>query len=534
MTTGPEFKSYLSLQVIVAFVIFAFILFLGLTSDRSALTEEQRKSVSAAVALGAGTTYYVSSSDGKDTNNGLTENSPLQTLTAASSLPNLAAGDNILFKRGDTFTGKLVITKSGSQTAPITIADYGIGELPIIDGGGVTDFGIYSESQNYVTIANLDVRNQFGGTNPSTGIGLVNTNNFVIDGVKVSNVTGLAGIYIYSNVPGRSQNNLVQNSTVSGTKASALGSSSNDFGNGIQLWGECDTCGSGNTVKNSTADSNNGAGIAIFMKNSTVSGNTVTNNGVHGIAAGNLMGANTIVSGNTVGNNCQKRDDCSGIDFFRTGGNNTISNNTLTGQHNTIADSSIAPNPFPGFKVGTIGIRFDGGSRDLAGVAGYGDYMDQSGNVVSNNQIQNEYDGIQIFNFNNITLTANSITSNSSSRATIYAAADNVENKTITVYANDNVSSGPKGIVTSKATVVGNNASTDTGTSTPPPPPSCTPTTYYFDKDKDGYGDPNNATSTCSQPAGYVANKKDCNDNYKARYGTKTCPTRNSTYYRTN
>lgn len=538
--TNPDAKNHLHLQVFLAFAIFAFLLFLGLTSDRATLTDEQKKSASAAVVLGTGTTYYVSSSMGDDSNNGLTSDSPIQTLAKASSLPNLTAGDNILLKRGDTFTGKLVISKSGSPTARITIADYDSGELPIIDGSGVTDFGIYSDGQNYVTITNIDVRNQSGSTNPSTGVGLVNTNNFLLDGIKVSNVTGLAGIYIYSNVPGRSQNNVIENSTVTNTKASPFAASSNNFGNGIQLWGECDTCGAGNIIKNSTSNNNNGVGIAIFMKNSTVTGNTVSGNGVHGIAAGNILGTNTVVDGNTVSGNCQKRDDCSGIDFFRTGGNNSIRNNTLTGQHNTIADSSIAANPFPGFKVGTIGIRFDGGSKDLFDKPGLGDYMDQAGNVVSNNQIQNEYDGIQVFNYNNIALTANKITSIDSSRSTIWAGSDNVENKTIAAYANDNILSGPKGIVTSKATIVGNNASSGTSTTiTPspdpilPPPPTCTPTTYYLDKDKDGFGDPTKATSTCSQPTDYVINKKDCNDNYGARYSTKTCPSRNSNYYRT-
>ena len=78
------------------------------------------------------TTYYVASS-GKDSNTGRSSNAPFQTITKINSL-SLKPGDQVLFRRNDTFSGSLQLRKSGSSGKPIVIDAYGSGNKPILTG----------------------------------------------------------------------------------------------------------------------------------------------------------------------------------------------------------------------------------------------------------------------------------------------------------------------------------------------------------------------------------------------------------------
>lgn len=113
----------------------------------------------------AQSTYYFSSSLGNDANSGLQENSPFQTISKLNSLV-LSAGDQILFKRGDTFVGKIIISYSGLENAPIIYDSYGTGDKPILTGSngnnGIADplSTVEILGKEYLEFRNLRIQNE--------------------------------------------------------------------------------------------------------------------------------------------------------------------------------------------------------------------------------------------------------------------------------------------------------------------------------------------------------------------------------------
>jgi len=69
-------------------------------------------------------TYYVSSSSGDDSNDGLSAGEPFATIDHVNGL-DLQPGDRVLFKCGDTWAAQqLVVSRSGSISAPIVFGSY--------------------------------------------------------------------------------------------------------------------------------------------------------------------------------------------------------------------------------------------------------------------------------------------------------------------------------------------------------------------------------------------------------------------------
>ena len=103
------------------------------------------------------TTFYVSSA-GNDTNAGTSTSTSWKTLNKVSTTT-FTPGDVILFNCGDTFTGQLIISSSGTFGAPIIYGKYGSGALPYLAAQGNFAQTIYAFNKQYFELTDLKVTN---------------------------------------------------------------------------------------------------------------------------------------------------------------------------------------------------------------------------------------------------------------------------------------------------------------------------------------------------------------------------------------
>ena len=90
-----------------------------------------------------GTTYYVDSQSGSDSNDGTSESKAFKTLEKVNDL-DLEPGDTVLLKKGSVFEDQaLKFTKedSGTAEAPVKISTYGNGDRPQINTNGHGQLG---------------------------------------------------------------------------------------------------------------------------------------------------------------------------------------------------------------------------------------------------------------------------------------------------------------------------------------------------------------------------------------------------------
>ena len=147
-------------------------------------------------------TYYVSN-DGSDRANGTSVATAWATLDRVNR-QTFASGDKVLFREGDRWQGRLAVDWSGTAAAYATVGAYHVEngkalegfreQRPIIEGagrypqGGIYDALIVVNSQDYVRITNLEIRNSEG-----RGIAFGRSNygdvvDVVVDGAYVDGI----------------------------------------------------------------------------------------------------------------------------------------------------------------------------------------------------------------------------------------------------------------------------------------------------------------------------------------------------------
>ena len=129
-----------------------------------------------------GTTYYVDSKDGNDSNAGTSESKAFKTLDKVNDL-NLEPGDNVLLKKGSVFEDQaLKFTKedSGTAEAPVKISTYGKGDRPKINTNG---HGLWE--LNYGTP--LDKQNHKWKGTVSSSILIEDAEYLEIEGLELTN-----------------------------------------------------------------------------------------------------------------------------------------------------------------------------------------------------------------------------------------------------------------------------------------------------------------------------------------------------------
>ena len=234
------------------------------------------------------TTYYVSTS-GSNSNSGCSSSAPWATLAKVNATT-FAAGDQILFARGGSWTGELHPLGSGSSGDPIVISSYGSGSAPIIAGGGAAA-AVYLDNQQYWTIENLEITNTTTSAAIRSGIQLENDTSGILNGIHITddNIHNVLGFWNGAEQPSTSSGiafNLSDSSTTNGWNDVLIQGNTltTDDAGGIYLGS---LAGSGHNhvttnvvIENNTLNDMGGNDIVcVFCNGALVQNNLATNSG---------------------------------------------------------------------------------------------------------------------------------------------------------------------------------------------------------------------------------------------------------------
>ncbi len=290
------------------------------------------------------TNYYVDPSSPSTTANGSLAY-PWKTIAQVNSGTSLLnPGDSVFFKRGQSYSGRLTISRSGSATAPIVYTNYGTGNLPEFNNAITDIINIYNKQ--YIVINGIKIVDNSISTTDHTvqakisyAINIENSPNCTISNCDISLVgVGIAVLAGSDNttITGNFMHNMrmVRNTPTSvnpdddyGANPMVIGSSNNTISN--NRFEECWAL--------SYDYGYDGGAVELFggtMNNNKVMNNTAINcNGFMEIgSSSNGTAQNNIVAYNKIIN-------CGIIGVYQNGSTFSVTVNNLQYYNNTVVET---------------------------------------------------------------------------------------------------------------------------------------------------------------------------------------------------
>ncbi len=290
------------------------------------------------------TNYYVDPSSPSTTANGSLAY-PWKTIAQVNSGTTLLnPGDSVFFKRGQSYSGRLTISRSGSATAPIVYTNYGTGNLPEFNNAITDIINIYNKQ--YIVINGIKIVDNSISTTDHTvqakisyAINIENSPNCTISNCDISLVgVGIAVLAGSDNttITGNFMHNMrmVRNTPTSvnpdddyGANPMVIGSSNNTISN--NRFEECWAL--------SYDYGYDGGAVELFggtMNNNKVMNNTAINcNGFMEIgSSSNGTAQNNVVAYNKIIN-------CGIIGVYQNGSTFSVTVNNLQYYNNTVVET---------------------------------------------------------------------------------------------------------------------------------------------------------------------------------------------------
>jgi hypothetical protein len=259
-----------------------------------------------------GTTYYVDAVQGNDRNKGTSLSSPWKSLNKVNKSSFLPS-DKILFKRNQSWVGRLVIPSSGSMNGMITIGDYGTGNKPVINGNNIY-YAVLLDAINFISIQNLEIINPKG-----QGLIITASNNnglIIIDSCDIHNNMN-NGITIQNR-----GNTMVTNCSIYSNGFNGI---SVYYSNNTGSWS--DLKGDNMKILDSKIHDNGRHGVYLAGDNAIIQHNTMYSNGSQNLSHNMyLIGNNSLIENNTF-------RDAYNIGFRYEGSNMIFRYNFLQANH---------------------------------------------------------------------------------------------------------------------------------------------------------------------------------------------------------